>query len=99
MLNQIVDHVRSRSSYGKSVSSIGRQNRSNDLDFRPKMHAILARYDQLPADGHVVCVDEFGHLNLQPRPGRGWFPHHQPARLPATYSRHGGVRHMFGALD
>jgi hypothetical protein len=47
----------------------------------------------------VICVDEFGPLNLQPRPGKGWFPHNQPKRFRATYNRTGGVRHMFAALD
>ena len=56
-------------------------------------------YDRSPADGRVICVDEFGPLNLQPRPGRGWFPRGRPARLRATYTRTGGVRHMFAALD
>jgi transposase len=44
-------------------------------------------------------VDEFGPLNLQPRPGRGWFPRRHAARLRATYTRTAGVRHMFAALD
>ena len=47
----------------------------------------------------MICVDEFGPLNLQPRPGRGWFPTRRPARLRATYNRYGGVRHMLAALD
>ena len=47
----------------------------------------------------MICVDEFGPLNLMPRPGRGWFPRGQPARRRATYTRTAGVRHMFGALD
>src|SRR5699024_10839284 len=72
---------------------------SNDPDFSAKMAAILDLYDYPPADGHVVCVDEFGPLNLQPRPGRGWFPSTRPVRLRATYHRDGGVRHMMGALD
>jgi hypothetical protein len=46
----------------------------------------------------VICVDEFGPLNLQPRPGRGWFPRGAPARQRATY-HHGGVRQMLAALD
>ena len=49
--------------------------------------------------GRVICVDEFGPLNLQPRPGRGWFPRGRPSRRRATYTRTGGVRHMFAALD
>ena len=38
-------------------------------------------------------------MNLQPRPGRGWFPRCQPARRRATYTRTAGVRQMFAALD
>jgi transposase len=72
---------------------------SRDPDFAAKMARILDLYDHPPADGRVVCVDEFGPLNLQPRPGRGWFPTGRPRRLRATYNRTGGVRHMFAALD
>lgn len=72
---------------------------STDPDFIAKKTRVLDLYDHPPADGHVVCVDEFGPLNLQPRPGRGWFPECRPSRLRATYRRTGGVRHMFGALD
>ncbi|MFC0629379.1 transposase [Kribbella deserti] len=35
------------------------------------MVRILDLYDHPPADGRVICADEFGPLNLQPRPGRG----------------------------
>ena len=42
---------------------------STDLDFLSKMHTILDLYDTRPADGRVVCVDEFGPVNLQPRKG------------------------------
>ncbi len=61
-----------------------------------------------PDDPDVVfCVDEFGPLNLQPRPGRQWArrggtardPGEAPRRrLRATYHRTGGVRHLFAAL-
>lgn len=47
----------------------------------------------------MICVDEFGPLNLQPRPGYGWFPRREPARQQATYTRTAGVRQMFAALD
>lgn len=56
----------------------------------------------------VICVDEFGPLNLQPRPGRQWAPisgnAKEPGREPrtrmrATYTRTGGVRHLFAAYD
>ncbi|WP_236567533.1 IS630 family transposase [Nocardia sp. CY41] len=72
---------------------------SNDPEFTTKMARVLDLYDHPPADGRVVCVDEFGPLNLRPRGGRGWFPKQRPARLRATYHRTQGVRHMFGALD
>jgi transposase len=72
---------------------------SNDPDFVAKMRRVLDLYDHLPADGRVVCADEFGPLNLQPRPGRTWRPIGHPARLRATYNRHHGVRHMLAALD
>jgi transposase len=56
----------------------------------------------------VICVDEFGPLNLQPRPGRQWAPicgnAAEPGREPrrrmrATYTRTGGVQHLFAAYD
>ncbi|GAA3434866.1 IS630 family transposase [Kutzneria kofuensis] len=72
---------------------------SEDPDFVAKKTRILDLYDHPPADGRVICVDEFGPLNLQPRPGRGWFPVGCPARLRATYTRTSGVRQMFAALD
>jgi transposase len=53
----------------------------------------------VPDGGRVICVDEFGPLNLQPRRGHGWFPRGAPARQRATYHRDGGVRQMFAGLD
>jgi transposase len=53
-------------------------------------------------------VDEFGPLNLQPRPGRQWAPvsgkSKEPGRAPrrrlrATYKRTAGVRHLFAAYE
>jgi transposase len=72
---------------------------STDPDFIGKMRRVLGLYDHPPADGRVICADEFGPLNLQPRPGRAWRPAGHPARLRATYTRTGGVRHMLAALD
>ncbi|MFE9695026.1 IS630 family transposase [Micromonospora sp. NPDC005806] len=72
---------------------------STDPDFTSKMRRVLDLYDHPPADGRVLCVDEFGPLNLQPRPGRAWRSQGQPARLRATYTRDQGVRHMIAALD
>jgi transposase len=72
---------------------------STDPDFIAKMRRVLDLYDRPPADGRAICADEFGPLNLQPRPGRAWRPAGHPARLRATYRRTGGVRHMLAALD
>jgi transposase len=72
---------------------------SNDPDFTTKMRAVLDLYDHPPAGGRVVCVDEFGPLNLQPRPGKAWKPVGRPVRLRATYHRDHGVRHMIASLD
>jgi transposase len=56
----------------------------------------------------VICVDEFGPLNLQPRPGRQWaaisgnakeLGREPRPRMRATYHRTGGVRHLFAAYD
>jgi hypothetical protein len=56
----------------------------------------------------VFCVDEFGPLNLQPRPGRQWAAvsgkNKEPGRAPrprmrATYTRTAGVRHLFAAYE
>lgn len=72
---------------------------SPDPTFITKMGRVLALYDHPPADGRVICVDEFGPLNLQPRHGRGWRPARHPVRIRATYTRPHGVRHMLAALD
>jgi transposase len=56
----------------------------------------------------VFCTDEFGPLNLQPRPGRQWAPvsgiGKDPVRAPrrrmrATYHRTEGVRHLLAAYE
>lgn len=72
---------------------------SNDPDFQAKLVRILDFYDHPPADGRVICVDEFGPLNLLPRAGRVWRPVGRTRRLRATYTRTEGVRHMLAALD
>ena len=71
----------------------------------------IADGEVIPEDGEpevVFCMDEFGPLNLMPHPGRQWAErggkHKDPDREPrrrrrATYTRYGGVRHLFAALD
>ena len=73
---------------------------STDPDFWRKYKAIRRLYKKPPAKGRVICVDEFGPLNLQPRHGpclNG--PGKRLERHRATYKRTGGVRHFFGAYD
>jgi transposase len=62
-----------------------------------------------PEDPEIVfCVDEFGPLNLQPRPGRQWAavggkgkePGREPRpRMRATYTRTAGIRHLLAAYE
>jgi transposase len=51
----------------------------------------------------VICLDEFGPLNLQPHPGRQWAVAGggDPARRRrrATFNRPHGVRHLLAAFD
>jgi len=72
---------------------------STDPEFISKMRRVLDLYDHPPEDGRVVCVDEFGPLNLLPRTGKAWQPKRRPRRLRATYTRTAGVMHMLAALD
>ncbi|HEY1920255.1 MAG TPA: IS630 family transposase [Streptosporangiaceae bacterium] len=62
-----------------------------------------------PGEPEVIfCVDEFGPLNLQPRPGRQWAAvsgkgkeagREPRPRMRATYHRTEGVRHLFAAYE
>lgn len=57
----------------------------------------------------VLCMDEFGPLNLLPRPGKQWAPRivkgdetpkrSRRRRRRATYTRTKGVRHLMAAYD
>jgi transposase len=89
---------------------------SRDPDYAVKkarvehLYAIADR-EVVPEPGEpevIFCVDEFGPLNLQPRPGRQWAAiggkGRDPARLPrrrmrATYTRTEGVRHLLAAYE
>jgi transposase len=89
---------------------------SKDPDYAAKkarvehLYAIADR-EVVPEPGEpevIFCVDEFGPLNLQPRPGRQWAAvsgkGKEPGRAPrprmrATYTRTEGVRHLFAALE
>jgi transposase len=102
----------------EGVSFPSRQDLENrtDPDYEAKKNRVLELY--AIADGHrqpgpgdpsvVICMDEFGPLNLQPRPGRQWAPAaagkgEQDAprrrRRRATYTRPHGVRHLLAGYD
>ena len=101
---------------GVSFQAVKTWNQSNDPDFEVKKNRILELYDI--ADGKiepgpsdptvVICVDEFGPLNLQPHPGHQWAAvggtHTDRDRAPrrrrrATYTRPHGVRHLLAGYD
>jgi hypothetical protein len=89
---------------------------SNDPNYETKKNRILELY--AIADGRasprphdptvIICVDEFGPLNLRPHPGRQWARspsaeatnNHRGGRgRRATYRRLAGVRHLLAAYD
>ena len=91
---------------------------STDPDYEPKKNRVLELYDIAegkaapgPGDPTVVfSMDEFGPLNLLPRPGKHWAPvvrrddkgstsSPRRRRRRATYKRTQGVRHLMAALD
>ncbi len=91
-----------------SFQAVRTWKRSNDPAFEPKKNRILELYaiaDGLAELGPddpsvVVCLDEFGPLNLQPQPsGKAWARRAKPRRIRATYTRPHGVRHLLCALD
>jgi len=93
---------------GVSFQALRTWKRSNDPEFEAKKNRILELYsiadgltDPGPDDPKVViCLDEFGPLNLQPQPGgKAWAPRAKPRRIRATYTRPHGVRHLLCSLD
>jgi transposase len=93
---------------GVSFQALRTWKRSNDPEFEAKKNRILELYeiadgltDPGAADPKVViCLDEFGPLNLQPQPGgKAWAPRAKPRRIRATYTRPHGVRHLLCSLD
>jgi transposase len=73
---------------------------SQDPLFCQKYRAIRRLYRHRPANGRRLCIDEFGPLNLQPRPGHCYKgPSKRVDRLRATYNRKGGIRHFLAFYD
>jgi transposase len=103
---------------GVSFQVIKTWKRSTDPDFEAKKNRVLELYDisegkTKPKRGDptvVICMDEFGPLNLLPRPGKQWAPRivkgekttnsaPRRRRRRATYTRTQGVRHLMAAYD
>ena len=104
---------------GVSFQVIKTWKKSNDPDFEAKKNRVLELYEIAdgkaePGSGDptvVFCMDEFGPLNLLPRPGRQWAPvavkgggdggagSPRRRRRRATYNRNDGVRHLLAAYD
>jgi transposase len=72
---------------------------STDPQFWAKYRRLRRLYARRPEGGRRISVDEFGPLNLLPRHGKHYARTGHVDRQRATYSRKGGVRHMFGAYD
>ncbi|HVF74329.1 MAG TPA: IS630 family transposase, partial [Acidimicrobiales bacterium] len=101
---------------GVSFQRIKTWKVSNDPDFEAKKNRVLDLYAIADGDAEpgpddptvVICVDEFGPLNLQPHPGRQWAPvaagrgdvgSPRRRRRRATFNRPHGVRHLLAAYD
>ncbi len=102
---------------GVSFQAMKTWKQSNDPDFEAKKNRVLELYaiadhKAYPSEGDpavVICMDEFGPLNLLPRPGKQWAPRGDKTtkasdaprrrRRRATYKRPHGVRHLFAAYD
>jgi transposase len=89
---------------------------STDPDYEAKKNRVLELYAIADAQAQpepgdptvVICLDEFGPLNLQPHPGKQWAPAAigtgDPARprrrrRRATYHRPNGIRHLLAGYD
>ncbi len=100
---------------GVSSQAVKTCKTNTDPDYQAKNNRVLQLY--AIADGTaesgpdgptvVICVDEFGPLNLQPHPGKQWAPvaAASATRAPrrrrrrATYKRPHGVRHLLAGYD
>jgi hypothetical protein len=101
-----------------SFQAIKTVKASDDPDYEAKKNRVLELYDIAEGKARpkrrdptvVFSMDEFGPLNLLPRPGRQWAPvvarrskgstsSPRRRRRRATYKRTQGVRHLMAALD
>jgi transposase len=97
---------------GVSFQAIKTWKSSTDPDYEAKKNRILELYaiaDGLAEPGPddptvVICMDEFGPLNLQPHPGKQWAARGGGGDRPrrrrrATFTRPHGVRHLLAGPD
>ncbi len=101
---------------GVSFQRLKTWKTSRDPDYAVKKARIehlyaIAEREVTPDPGEpevIFCVDEFGPLNLQPRPGCQWAAvsgkgkeagRAPRPRMRATYTRTAGVRHLFAAYE
>ena len=47
----------------------------------------------------MICIDEFGPVEVRPVHGHSWQKAGHPSRIRATYNRKHGVRHYISAYD
>lgn len=72
---------------------------SNDPEFHTKWCRVKKLYAEQPEDGVVVCVDEFGPIEVRPQLGATWSEIKRPNRVRATYHRNQGVRYLLAFYD
>jgi transposase len=102
---------------GVSFQVIKTFKQSSDPDFEAKKNRVLELYDIADHKAKakrgdpqvVICMDEFGPLNLVPRPGKQWAlrivkddeqrKRPRRRRRRATFTRTAGVRHLMAAYD
>jgi hypothetical protein len=97
---------------GVSFQRIKTWKESTDPDYETKKERVLDLYaladgkrERRPGDpDEIICLDEFGPLNLRPHPGRQWAcrggrGHVRRRRRRATFHRLHGIRHLFAAYD
>lgn len=101
---------------GVSFQAVKTWKTSTDPDYEAKKNRVLELYaiaDSKAEPGSddptvIICMDEFGPLNLQPHPGKQWAPQAAgkgqqaaPRRRTrrATYKRPHGVRHLLAGYD
>ena len=101
---------------GVSFQAVKTWKTSTDPDYEAKKNRVLELY--AIADGKtgpgpddptvIICMDEFGPLNLQPHPGKQWAPRAagkgqqdswRRRRRRATYQHPHGVRHPLAGYD